>query len=192
MTVFKLFLLNTVTWSPKFLLRIVLYKIIKESMKLFFFTKKQSSFYLLKGLNLTIRVREKQGVERRRYRLAGDCYIDPFLTYVDLPYSGPYVFASLMRSSQPGAASSLPPRHPSASRSPNLLTARPWLTVLWLVPVSNCVYIISQSSCIQLVSPRELLTPRIAVFSFIQMKHPVPQILDQRLCQRSICSNCYY
>ena len=30
-----------------------------------------------------------------------DCYIDLLSTHIVIPYSGPYVFASLVRSSQP-------------------------------------------------------------------------------------------
>ena len=78
--------------------------------------------------SVCVRERHRQGDEGRGRRLAEDCYIEPFLNDVVIPYSGPYLFASLTRSSKPESHA-----HLYAHRSPNLSTVwLSWLCVSWL------------------------------------------------------------
>ena len=71
-------------------------------MTLFYINIYQSFFIARKSWNWHVRQRQRD--RRRGHRIAEDYYIDLFLTYVAIPYSRPYVFASLTSGSQPGSA----------------------------------------------------------------------------------------
>ena len=64
--------------------------------------------------------------KRQGHSLAEAGYIDLFLTHVVIPYSGPYVSASLTRSSRPGSARAA--AH-SLQVAPSVASA---LTLLWI------------------------------------------------------------
>ena len=106
-------------------------------------------------------------------------------------YSGPYLALRLLLGrGTPGRH--LPPPTPFGHLLAMTLTDRD------SVPI--CVYKISKRPCVPIVNPRDQLpavNPRsclhlhITCFPvitlFTQMKHPVPEIPDWRLYQRSIC-----
>ena len=91
-----------------------------------FFIKIYLSLYDSKGPKLSVREWDRQTKEADSQ--TEECYIDLFLTHVVIPYSGPYVFASSTRGSQPGSVGrplSPCPLWAIPGCSPNLLTARP-------------------------------------------------------------------
>ena len=68
-----------------------------------YFTKIYISLFLERvDIGISVRETQRQRDQRHRHRLAEVCYIDPFLTHIVIPCSGPYIFASLVRGSQPG------------------------------------------------------------------------------------------
>ena len=88
------------------------------------------SLYFSKGSKLLSvwerdreRDKERQRDEIRGHKPVKDCYIDVFLTHVVIPYSEPYVLASLTRGSQLEATN--PPRAPVSPSLAFLWT--PWL-----------------------------------------------------------------
>ena len=85
-------------------------------------------------------VGERQGDgDRQRNQLvenSEDCYIDLFLTHIVIPYSGPYVFASLLIGTHLGSiVGYLPPWAPANhSQAVTLVT-------LWLCDSKNWLYL---------------------------------------------------
>ena len=73
---------------------------MKKWMTITLFTTKIkiSLYYFLNGQKFCKSRSEGDEVPGRR--LANDCYSDPFITYVVIPHSGPYVLANMTRSSQ--------------------------------------------------------------------------------------------
>ena len=84
---------------------------------------------------------ERDRSERRKHRLGEDFDIDLFLTNVVIPYSGPYVLASLTGGPQPGSVGAAYLR-PVACRTPSEPLDCPtnWLTV---TDRDSCAYVIS-------------------------------------------------
>ena len=103
------------------------------------------SFLLLERVETGwIRVGERHwpGDGESGYRQVEHCYIDLFLTHVVIPYWWPYVFASLVISSQSGSAvSHCTSGWPSERLLPWLGCCSNWLTVtLWLT-ANACAYL---------------------------------------------------
>ena len=85
-----------------------------------------------------------------RHRLMEDCYTDPFLTHVVLPYLGHHLALLLLGWGVP--ESHLAPVPSGHSLAMTFMTVTDWLTM------GTCVYIISQCPCFTAVNPHELLT----------------------------------
>ena len=103
--------------------------------------------------------RQRKGDEGCGHRLAEDYYIDLFLTHIVIPYSGPYVFVSLTRGSQPGSTVDHCPLYSAQGFCPVFVVAPAgwqWLETM-LLTVDTCVYIISNCPCVPIVNPRGLL-----------------------------------
>ena len=137
-------------------------------------------------ISLSVWEQQRQGDDRCRHILVEDCYTDLFLTNVVSTFRAPLSTSA----SQPGP---LPP-HYRWHRTWFLLWLgcdSNWLT---LTPMTNhltWVYNFITPTCSSgswFTWPASTFQPMWVVLLFTQLEHPVPEIHDWQLCQRSICN----